>query len=95
MELNIKFDEQMMVEVANRVIDEFEYNGKTIREWADTLAHPKINAGCFRAMSDEELAKWFDLHASEPLWCVLPECPDGECVKCILKWLKSPVGKGE
>lgn len=53
------------------------------------------NADRLRSMSDEELAEWFDRHASEPLWCVLPECPDDECVKCILKWLKSPVGKGE
>lgn len=53
---------------------------------------PSTNADLIRAMSDEELAEWFDRHASEPLWCVLPECPDHEeCVKCILKWLKSPV----
>ena len=35
MELNIKFDEKMLVETANRALDEFKYNGKTIREWAD------------------------------------------------------------
>ena len=50
----------------------------------------KTNADRIRSMSDKELAEWFDLHFSEPLWCVLPECPDHhECVKCILKWLKS------
>ena len=32
MELNIKFDEKMIDEAANRVLDEYEYNGKTIRE---------------------------------------------------------------
>ena len=53
------------------------------------------NGDKIRAMSDEELAEWFDLHASEPLWCVLPECLDDECVKCILKWLKSPVEENE
>lgn len=54
------------------------------------------NGNMFRAMSDEELAEWFDRHASEPLWCVLPKCPDHkECVKCILTWLKSPAEKGE
>lgn len=58
--------------------------------------HPCTNADRIRAMSDEELAKWFDRDASEPLWCVLSECPDyEECVKCILKWLKSPVEPGE
>ena len=56
MEFNIKFNEQMIVEAANRVLDEFEYNGKTIREWADTLAHPKSNGDRIRAMTDEELA---------------------------------------
>ena len=40
MELNIKFDEKLIVEAANRVLDEFDYNGKTIREWADSLTHP-------------------------------------------------------
>lgn len=53
---------------------------------------PITNADRIRAMSDEELAEWFDRHASEPLWCVPPECSDyEECVKCILDWLKSPV----
>ena len=57
MELNIKFDEKMLVETANRVLDEYEYNGKTIREWADLIANPKTNADRIRSMSDEELAK--------------------------------------
>ena len=58
MEFNIKFDEQMAVEAASRVLDEFEYNGKTIREWADILTHPKSNADRIRAMTDEELAEF-------------------------------------
>lgn len=58
MELNIKFDEKMIVETANRVLDEYEYKGKTIREWADLIAHPKTKADLIRTMSDEELAEW-------------------------------------
>lgn len=57
MELNIKFDEKMLVETANRVLDEYEYRGKTIREWADLIANPKTNADRIRTMSDEELAE--------------------------------------
>ena len=60
MELNIKFDEKLMVETANRVLDEYEYNGKTIREWADLIANPKTNADRIRSMTDEELAEWLD-----------------------------------
>lgn len=60
MELNIKFDEKLMVETANRVLDEFEYNGKTIREWANLIANPKTNADRIRAMTDEELAEWLE-----------------------------------
>lgn len=43
MELKIKFNEEMLVEIANRVLDEYEYKGKTIREWADLIAHSKTN----------------------------------------------------
>lgn len=63
MELNIKFNEKMLVEMANRVLDEFEYKGRTIREWADLIANPKTKADRIRAMTDEELAdellEWF------------------------------------
>ena len=56
MELNIKFNEEMLVEVANRVLDEYKYKGKTIREWADLIANPKTKADQIRSMTDEELA---------------------------------------
>lgn len=60
------------------------------------LTGQKTHANRIRAMSDEELAEWFDRHASEPLWCTPPDCPEHEeCVKCILDWLKSPVEPGE
>ncbi len=58
MELNIKFNEKMLVETANRVLDEYKYNGKTIREWADLIANPKTNADRIRAMPDAELAEF-------------------------------------
>lgn len=76
MELNIKFDEKMLVETANRVLDEFEYNGKTIREWADLIANPKTNADRIRSMSDEELADWLIMNG------------DGSDYKTWLKWLR-------
>ena len=56
MELNIKFNEEVLVEVANRVLDECKYNGKTIREWADLIVNPKTKADQIRSMTDEELA---------------------------------------
>ena len=45
-------------ELANRVLDEYEYKGRTIREWADRIAHPETNADRIRAMTDEELARF-------------------------------------
>ena len=84
MELNIKFDKKMLIETANRVLDEYEYNGKTIREWADLIANPKTNADRIRAMSDEELAdeilRWFN-------WLNAVEWDD----KRIIGWLKQEV----
>ena len=59
MEFNFKSYEQIAAEVANRALDEFEFNGKTIRAWAETLTCPKTNADRIRAMSDQELAELF------------------------------------
>lgn len=88
MELNIKFDEKMIVETANKVLDEYEYNGKTIREWADLIANPKTNADRIRSMSDEELAEKFFLF---PCVHVLDDkviCKDDGCKKCWMRWLR-------
>ena len=60
MELKIEFNEKWIVEMANRVLDEYEYKGKTIREWADLIAHPKTNADLIRTKSDEELNDFID-----------------------------------
>lgn len=50
-------------ELANRVLDEYEFKGKTIREWADRIANPKTNGDRIRSMTNEELAHL--LHSAE------------------------------
>ena len=92
MELNIKFDEKMMVKTANRVLDEYEYNGKTIREWADLIANPKTNADRIRSMTDEELAQYM---GDVQTWGGCPNhgarnCTEN-CADCWLDWLKQEV----
>ena len=94
MELNIKFDEKLMVETANRVLDEYEYNGKTIREWADLIANPKTNADRIRSMTDEELAQYM---GDVQTWGGCPNhgarnCTEN-CADCWLDWLKQEVGE--
>lgn len=86
MEFNIKFDEKMIVETANKVLDEYEYNGKTIREWADLIVNPKTNADRIRSMSDEELAEWIVRKIDGYGF-------DGyeESVKAWLNWLREKV----
>ena len=55
-------------EMANRVLDEYEYKGRTIREWADRIAHPETNADLIRVMTDEEMAELFEMipHSGNP-----------------------------
>ena len=87
MELNIKFDKKMLAEMANRVLDEYEYNGKTIREWADLIANSKTKAAKIRVMSDEELAEFLNNHN----FCARNfDCEKGmrSCRECNLDWLK-------
>ena len=97
MELTIKFNEKMLVETANRVLDEYKYNGKTIREWADLIANPKTNADRLRSMSDEEFATAICKHEG----CPFREVEDDECFKhhydckaCWLGWLRQEAGNG-
>ena len=52
-------------ELANRVLDEYEFKGKTIREWADRIANPETNGDNLRSMTDEDLAE-FLCHAVSP-----------------------------
>ena len=47
-----------------------------------------------KQMTMEEMAAYIDKHTAEAMWCNSPpeECPpDGECVKCILNWLKGAI----
>lgn len=53
----------------------------------------QTNADRFRAMTDEELAMFFDLEAFLCPWCDV-SCGGVEelpCRQCILKWLKQEV----
>ena len=91
MELNIKFDEKMLVATANRVLDEYEYNGKTIREWADIISNPRTNADRIRSMTDEELASFLNRHGN--IGCsIMGKWESGMCSKpcaeCWLEWLR-------
>lgn len=55
---------------------------------------PRItNADRIRAMTDEEMARFFDLEAFLCPWCDM-SCGDVEeipCRQCLLKWLKQEV----
>ena len=92
MEINIKFNEKMIVETANRVLDEYEYNGKTIREWADLIANPITNADRIRSMTDEELADWLGIYCNgntKPGEICAKDI--GSCEECWLDWLRQEV----
>ena len=56
LEVQVKCPE--VEELVNDALDEFEYKGRTLRQWADSIVNPKTNADRIRSMSDEELAKW-------------------------------------
>lgn len=88
MELKIKLDEKMIAETANRVLDEFKYNGKTIREWANLIANPKTNADRIRAMSDEELAEKLATYIECDMCPGWPVTCEEKCTKYWLDWLK-------
>jgi hypothetical protein len=77
-------------DIVNRVLDEEEYKGKTLREWADSLTNPKTNADRIRAMTDEELAKWL----ARIEWDAYqhPRAMTEYSMRMAwLDWLKSPV----
>lgn len=92
MEINIKFDEKMIDEVANRVLDEYEYNGKTIREWADLIANPKTKIDRIRSMTDEELTE-FIIGVCHEYYGFRRKIERGRIE--FIEWLKSPTeGEG-
>lgn len=76
-------------ELANRVLDEYEYNGRTIREWADRIAHPKTNGDRLRSMADEELTE--TIKCPYPWETCIHLNEDYPCSKCKLDWLKQEV----
>lgn len=51
-----------------------------------TAPKPKTNADRIRAMSDEELAYWVMCPHDE----LCDRALDGDCMKCVLQWLKQP-----
>lgn len=97
--------EELVGRVALSALDDFEYKGKTLREWADLVssgklvevAHgpledlPMTNADKIRAMSDEELAAYL----SDDDRCCPPKHPNchkyvNNCSGCHLEWLQQP-----
>lgn len=99
-EFNIEFNKKMLVETANRVLDEFEYKGKTLREWADLIGNPKTNTDCIKTMTDEELAEIMvsDCPPNYPQGdCREYEKWDGnlDCQQCWLDWLRQEVEEDE
>lgn len=82
MKLEIKFSEEKIKEIANEVLDGFEYNGKTIRQWANSVAKPITNADRIRLMDDDELTEL--LYA----WHLSTFCKKKEWIH---NWLKKEV----
>lgn len=84
-------------ELANRVLNEYEYKGRTIREWADRIANPKTKADRIRTMTDEELAEmmahgncgYCEIHD----YCFSQKGVD--CDEAWLDWLKQETEEGE
>lgn len=84
-------------EFANRVLDDYEFKGKTIREWADRIANPETNGDRIRAMTDEELAELFTsfYYDGPKFYCpAVADVGEGKCAavndchECFLNWLK-------
>lgn len=91
MEIEVKIPDGTVEELANRVLDEFEYEGKTIRQWANSLTNPMTNADRIRAMSDEELAEFFHDMIQDCGCNNVPcqqFCKVSHCELAWLNWLK-------
>lgn len=71
-------------DIVNRVLDEEEYKGKTLREWTDSLTNPRTNADRIRTASEDRLIEWYCRHRD------CGTCDYGHEVNCTLRdWLKS------
>ena len=79
----------------NMALDEYEYKGKTIREWADRIAKPKTNADRIRTMTDEELAQMFWEKASCELCKLKKQYCSDDCKGTWLEWLKEEANDGK
>lgn len=51
-------------ECAKMALDEILYKGRTLREWADSIANPQTNADRIRNMTDEELPEYLNFLAT-------------------------------
>lgn len=79
--------------VAEITLDEMQYKGKTLRQWADGITNPKNNADRIRSMTDEELADFM----AQFMYCINCWKFDKEqgictrtsgCNSAMLDWLK-------
>ncbi len=80
-------------DIVERVLDGASYKGKTLREWADSIAEPKTNADRIRAMTDEGIVANFAGRCC-PIKDAFYKCTkfsEEDCKRCWLEWLKSPV----
>lgn len=94
----IKIDGFECVEDMVQAVLNYSYKGRTLKEWADSIAKPQTNADRIRAMSDEELAEWLDSISKSwydegftkddetPLMSAYPATASQ-----WIDWLKSPV----
>ena len=67
--------------------------GIDVEKYLGWRRHDRSNADRIRAMTDEELAKWF-LVIQDDNCCMpdLDDCPIGkDCIDCWLDWLKQEV----
>ena len=90
LEVQVKCPE--VEELVNDALDEFEYKGRTLRQWADTIVNPKTNADRLRSFSDEELADFLcDISGGESCtYCVANDlCHNGH--NGMIVWLKKEV----
>ena len=85
LKLNINL-EKIAQEVATKVLDEYSYHGKTIREWADGLTNPACRGDRLRTLSDEDLAAFL---ADHPL--VTEFDPENPRHASWLAWLQEEI----
>ena len=63
--MKFKTIEEMVKEIAERALDEYKYNGKTIREWADILS----KENCVEVVRCKDCKHKYNEDSPEDLWC--------------------------